>query len=395
MTEPPDFLLPLLRQTLEAQRGRGLYRQRHCRAGTPRQPRLADRALVNFSSNDYLGLAADARIAQAISDGLREYGTGAGAAELVSGHTVAHAALEGELAEFCGAECALLFSTGYMANLGAITALTGLAGRGAVVVQDRLNHASLIDGAVLARARLIRYHHNDPDDLRRRLRALPRPAALVVTDGVFSMDGDIAHLPAISAICREAEVPLMIDDAHGLGVLGATGRGTLEHHRLHHTAVTARVGTFGKALGLFGAFVTGSEALIETLIQRARAYAYTTALPPALACGVRESLRIVREEPRHRQRLHDNINYFRERAAKDHLPFAVTPTPIQPLIIGDSRRAVALSQALLERGYWVPAIRPPTVPEGTARLRVSLTATHTQAEIDAFLNALAELLERE
>jgi 8-amino-7-oxononanoate synthase len=393
--EPADRLLPRLQQALAAQRERGHYRQRRCRTGTPTESRLADKKLVNFSSNDYLGLASDKRIAQVMIDGLYEYGAGAGAAELVSGHTAAHALLERELAEFCGTERALLFSTGYMANLGVITALASLAGRNAAALQDRLNHASLIDGATLARARLIRYRHVDPDDLRRRLKALPHPAALVVTDGVFSMDGDIAPLPEISAICRGAEVPLMIDDAHGLGVLGVTGRGTLEHHGLNHTAVAVQVGTFGKALGLFGAFVAGSEALIEILIQQARAYAYTTALPPALICGVRESLRIAREEPQHRQRLHDNIRHFREQVTKRHLPFAVTSTPIQPLIIGDVQRAMALSQALLERGYWVPAIRPPTVPEGTARLRVSLTAAHKTTEIDAFVRVLAELLERE
>ncbi|HTT08788.1 MAG TPA: 8-amino-7-oxononanoate synthase [Gammaproteobacteria bacterium] len=393
MTKPADRLLPQLQQALSAQRDAGLHRQRRCRTGTAREPLLADKKLANFSSNDYLGLSADTRVAAVMIDALREYGAGAGAAELVSGHTAAHAALERELAEFCGTERALLFSTGYMANLGVITALAGLAGRGAVVMQDRLNHASLIDGAVLARARLIRYRHADPDDLHRRLQALPRPAALVATDGVFSMDGDIAPLPAISTVCRHGEVPLVIDDAHGLGVLGDTGRGSLEHHHLHHSDVAAYVGTFGKALGLFGAFVAGSEALIETLIQRARTYAYTTALPPALVCGVRESLRIVREEPRHRERLHDNIRHFCEQVTKHRLPFTVTPTPIQPLIIGNARRVTVLSEELLKRGYWVPAIRPPTVPEDTARLRVSLTAAHTPAEIDAFLRVLAESLE--
>ncbi len=392
----PEGLTPRLRELLSAQRDAGLFRRRRRRAGTVQQPRLAgrDQPVINFASNNYLGLSADARIAQAMSDALRDYGAGAGAAELVSGHTEAHAALERELAEFCGTGRALLFSTGYMANLGVIATLAGLDGRGAVVAQDRLNHASLIDGAVLARARLIRYRHADADDLRRRLQALPRPPALVATDGVFSMDGDIAPLPALSAICKEAGVPLMIDDAHGLGVLGDTGRGTLEHYHLDPGDVAARVGTFGKALGLFGAFVAGGEALIETLIQRARSYLYTTALPPALVCGVRESLRILREEPQHRRRLHGNIRHFHQQAVNRHLSFAMTATPIQPLIIGDARKTAALSDALLARGYWVPAIRPPTVPEGSARLRVSLTAAHSAAAIDALLDTLAELLER-
>ena len=355
----------------------------------PQGPQLTvdGRPVLAFCSNDYLGLAADSRVAAALRRGIDTWGVGSGAAHLVTGHSAAHHALEEELAEFTGRPRALLFSTGYMANLGVIAAL---AGRGDTVFEDRLNHASLIDGGLLSAARFRRYAHGDVATLDREL-GDARGERLVVTDGVFSMDGDLAPLPELAATCRRHGAWLMVDDAHGLGVLGEQGRGSLAHYGLGQDDVPVLMGTLGKAFGTAGAFVAGSEALVETLIQTARSYVYTTAMPPALAEATRASLRIAREEEWRRERLRTLVAHFRRGAEQLGLPLMPSTTPIQPVFAGTADRAVAWSRALEARGILVTAIRPPTVPEGGARLRVTFSALHEEDHVDRLLDALAPL----
>lgn len=365
----------------------GLMRQRRTVAGAQGPELLVDgERLLAFCSNDYLGLAADPRLTEAFVAAARRYGVGAGAAHLVSGHHQEHQALEEELAAFTGREAALLFSTGYMANLGVIGAL---AGRGDLVLEDRLNHASLIDAGLLAQARFQRYAHAEAAAARRALEDSAAPRKLVVTDGVFSMDGDRAPLTALAAAAREHHATLVVDDAHGLGVVGTRGRGCLELEGLDARAVPVLVGTLGKAFGTAGAFVAGSRLLIDNLVQRARTYIYTTAMPPALAAATRVALDIVDREPERRARLASLTARFRAGAEALDLRLLPSDTPIQPLLIGAAEQAVVWSDALRARGLWVPAIRPPTVPPGSARLRVTLSAAHDEAQVDRLLDALA------
>ncbi len=342
--------------------------------------------MLSFCSNDYLGLAAHPELVEALREGAERYGVGSGAAHLVSGHGEPHQRLEAALAAFTGRPRALLFSTGYMANLGAIQAL---AGRGSRILADKLNHASLTDGARLSGARLLRYPHADSDALARMLEGTDK--ALIVTDGVFSMDGDLAPLPELARLARDSGARLMVDDAHGLGVLGEAGRGSLDLFSLGVDDVPILVGTLGKAFGTFGAFVAGSEPLIETLIQRARSYIYTTALPPAVAHASCVALDIAMREEWRRAHLRRLIARFRDGARALGLPLAASDTPIQPLIAGDAARALAWSRFLEARGVLVTAIRPPTVPAGSARLRVTFSAAHQEADVDQLLGLLAEL----
>ncbi|WP_018233267.1 8-amino-7-oxononanoate synthase [Thioalkalivibrio thiocyanodenitrificans] len=372
---------------LDERRARGLYRSRRILEGVQKPVQVVDgRKVVAFCSNDYLGLAGHAKVVAAFRHAVGTYGVGAGAAHLVNGHTRAHHQLEEELAAFTNRERALLFSTGYMANMGVAQAL---AGRGDHVLEDRLNHASLIDAGLVCGARFQRYRHATGVDLAQRLATLEATGErLVLTDGVFSMDGDLAPLPELSRIAAAHHAWLMVDDAHGLGVLGATGAGSLEHFGLDAGEVPILMGTLGKAFGTAGAFVAGSEALIETLIQSARTYVYTTAMPAALAEATRASLQIVRTDGRRREKLAALVARFREGAGQIGLRLMESPTPIQPVLVGDSARAVRMSEHLLEQGMLVPAIRPPTVPEGTARLRVTLSAAHTKPQVDRLLEAL-------
>lgn len=384
--------LPLreeLRARLAEIDSQGLYRRRMILETPQGAEVVADgRRLLNFSSNDYLGLANHPEIVAALKRGADLYGAGAGAAHLVSGHGRAHHALEEELADFTGRDRALLFSTGYMANLGVISAL---AGRGDTVLEDRLNHASLLDGAALSGARLKRYPHGDVAALRVDLADCPSRTRLVATDGVFSMDGDLAPLSDLAAVARAHGAWLMVDDAHGLGVLGEGGGGTLARYGLDRDAVPILMGTLGKAFGGFGAFVAGCTELIEFLIQRARTYLYTTALPPALAEAARAGLQLAREEPWRRERLVSLVARFRAGAEDLGLPLMDSPTPIQPVLLGSSTAVLGAAEALREAGFLVGAIRPPTVPAGTARLRITFTAAHTEAQIDRLLTALAGL----
>jgi 8-amino-7-oxononanoate synthase len=345
---------------------------------------------VDFCSNDYLGLSAHPRVTEAFIEATRIHGVGARASHLVTGHQTEHAALEEELAEFTGRERAILFSTGYMANLGLASALVK---KGGTVFGDRLNHASLIDAGRMSRALLHHYPHGDAPALERQLASLDSGSALVLTDGVFSMDGDLAPLPGIAAACARHGAFLAVDDAHGLGVIGAGGRGSLEHFALTAKDVPALVGTLGKGFGTFGAFIAGDGELIETLVQRARTYIYTTALPAAVAAATRAALAVSIEESWRRERVLALTQRFRALAQAAGLPLAESMTPIQPVLLGHADAAVLASRKLLERGFFVAAIRPPTVPDGTSRLRVALSAAHRDSDVEALVASLAEILE--
>ncbi len=374
---------------LAARAAAGLYRGRRVLEGPQATTvRVDGRGLLAFCSNDYLGLANDPRVIGALQQGAARYGAGSGASHLVSGHSRAHHELEEALAEFTGRPRALLFSGGYAANLGVISALLG---RGDAVFQDRLNHASLLDGGLLSGARLQRFLHNDAASLEARLARSPARRKLVAVDGVFSMDGDEAPLAALAAASARYGALLYVDDAHGFGVLGERGAGTLEKQGMGSAGVPLLMATLGKALGVAGAFVAGSEELIETLIQFARTYIYTTAMPPALAVAAAESLRIVREEPWRRAHLQELIERFRAGANALGLQVLPSQTAIQPLLLGDAATALRWSEQLLERGLLVPAIRPPTVPRGQSRLRVTLSAAHSVVEVERLLQALADI----
>lgn len=340
---------------------------------------------LDFAGNDYLGLAQDPRVSKAQAAGARRYGAGAGASHLVSGHLEVHDALEEALAEWTGRERALLFSTGYMANLGVLQAL---ADRHTAIFQDRLNHASLIDGAVLSDARSRRFHHRDTNDLEGLLSRSEYAHKLIVSDGVFSMDGDIADIESLVTTAQRHHAWLMIDDAHGVGVLGDNGSGCAGS-AWSSAEVPILVGTLGKALGTAGAFVAGDAALIEHLIQFSRSYIYTTAQPPAIAAATLKALAIVQSEPEHRERLNANIAYFRQAAQHLGLPLSASATAIQPLVLGEEARTLHWAAQLQALGIDVGAIRPPTVPNGEARLRITLSARHTRDQIDHLLEALA------
>ena len=372
---------------LAERRAADLYRQRPL-LESPQGPEVVvdGQRLLAFCSNDYLGLANHPEVVGAWQAGAERWGVGGGASHLVIGHSTPHHQVEEALAELTGRPRALLFSTGYMANLGAITALVG---QGDTVLQDRLNHASLLDGGLLSGARFNRYLHNDLASLASRLdKAVGN--TLVVTDGVFSMDGDLADLPALAEVARARGAWLMVDDDHGLGTLGAQGGGIVEHFGLGVDDVPVLIGTLGKACGTSGAFVAGSEELIEALVQFARPYIYTTSQPPALACATLKSLELLRRESWRREHLAALIRQFREGAQQIGLELMDSPTPIQPIVIGDSAQALRLSRMLRDRGLLVTAIRPPTVPAGSARLRVTLSAAHSQAQVQLLLYALAE-----
>ncbi len=375
-----------LKRKLAERQAQHLYRRRRVSEGPQGPEQLVEgKRLLSFCSNDYLGLANHPDIVAAFKRGAEEYGVGSGAAHLVNGHSRAHHALEEELAAFTGRERALLFSTGYMANLGTVAALVG-AGDG--VFEDRLNHASLLDAGLLSRARLSRYEHGDVASLRQKLRASKGKEKLVVSDGVFSMDGDIAPLPELAAAAQEHDAMLMVDDAHAIGVLGPQGRGSCAHFGLGSEEVPVVMATLGKGVGSFGAFVAGSESLIEWLIQAARPYIYTTATPPALAEATRASIRIIEQDEWRREKLRTLIERFRTGAEQLGLELMPSETAIQPLLIGDAARAMAMSRQLEEQGILISAIRPPTVPEGTARLRITFSVAHSEEQVDRLLTAL-------
>lgn len=374
------------RQRLAEREAQNLYRRRRISDGPQGPQQVVDgKEVLSFCSNDYLGLANHPEIVAAFKQGADEYGVGSGAAHLVNGHSRAHHALEVELAEFTARPRALLFSTGYMANLGVVAALIGT---GDTIFEDRLNHASLIDAGLLSRARLTRYTHGDAAALETKLAASKGEEKLIVTDGVFSMDGDIAPLQALAATAKHHDALLMVDDAHGIGVLGPQGRGSVAHFGLDLNEVPILMGTLGKGVGSFGAFIAGSDELIEWLIQSARPYIYTTATPPAVAEATRTSLKLIQNDEWRREKLRSLIKRFREGASQLGLELMASETPIQPLLIGDAGAALALSKRLEQQGILISAIRPPTVPEGTARLRITFSASHTEEHVDRLLSAL-------
>ena len=376
-----------LSEALARREQAGLYRHR-LTLDSAQGPviQLAGRDYLNFCSNDYLGLAAHPDVIQAFRQAAVTYGVGSGASHLVCGHSAPHHQLEEALAEFTGRPRALLFSSGYMANTGILTTLLQ---RGDYVFEDRLNHASLLDGGLHSGARFQRFPHNDTAALARKLKSAKGPS-LVVVDGVFSMDGDSAPLSELAALCREQDAWLMVDDAHGFGVLGQRGAGSTEAAGLDGSAVPVLMATLGKALGTAGAFVAGSELLIEGLIQQARNYIYTTALPPAVAAASLVSLRLLHKEGWRRQHLADLIARFQKGARQLDLPLMASDSAIQPLLVGDARRAVALSEQLKARGVLIGAIRPPTVPAGTSRLRITLSAAHSEQQVDRLLQHLVD-----
>jgi len=352
---------------------------------------LGGRTLVDFSSNDYLGLARHPALAAAMADAARAAGAGSAASHLVTGHGTEHERLEEELAAFTRRERALLFSTGYMANLAVMSAF---AGRGERILLDRLSHASLIDGALLSGAELVRYRHADAEAAGRALDEDVARTTIVGTDGVFSMDGDLAPLASLARTARRADAWLVVDDAHGLGVAGASGRGTLEECGLGSGDVPVLVGTLGKAFGSFGAFVAGDADLIEYLIQKARSYIYTTALPQPVAAASRRALALAQSEDWRRTRLGSLIERFRRNAAEAGVPLALSRTPIQPVVLGSESAVLAAQRELEADGLAVVAIRPPTVPKGSSRLRVALTAAHTEAQVDQLAEALGSACAR-
>ncbi|WP_417542924.1 8-amino-7-oxononanoate synthase [Methylophaga thalassica] len=378
-----------LTAALAERKAAGRYRQNRLRIGEQGvHIQLGDKAILSFCSNDYLGLAAHPAIKQAFKEAVDKEGVGSGAAHLLTGHSYYHQALEEKLADFTGQQRVLLFSTGYMANLGVID---GLLTRGDAVIQDKWNHASLLDGGRLTDADQLRYPHADMKLLHKRLHnAATAKHRLIVSDGVFSMDGDIAPLPEIMALSEQHHAAVLIDDAHGFGVIGEGGRGTVSHYQIAADKAPIVVGTLGKAIGTGGAFVAADELVIETLIQQARSYVYTTAQPPAIAAATLVSLDLVEKEQWRRDQLQQLIQQFRQGAEQLGLELMPSMTPIQPVIIGDDKQALEIGARLEQQGILVGVIRPPTVPKNTARLRITISAAHTEQDVDRLLVALEQ-----
>ena len=377
-----------LQHQLDERTAQGLLRRRRV-LESPQGVRITmdGKSCLSFCSNDYLGLANHPQLIAALQTGAQQYGVGSGASHLVSGHFDAHQQLENELAVFVRKPAALLFSTGYLANLGAVQALVG---RGDTVFADKLNHASLNDAMLLSRAEVKRYRHNDVTHLEQLLEQTEGGRKLITTDAVFSMDGDMAPLPELLVLCERHDAWLLVDDAHGFGVLGEQGRGALAHFNLNSPRIIY-MATLGKAAGVSGAFVAAEQVVIETLVQNARSYIYTTASSPALSSALLASLAVLREEEWRREQLCKLIAQLRTGLAGSSWTLMSSSTPIQPLLVGGNEDAVALSEGLRARGIWVPAIRPPTVPQGTARLRISLSAAHGEQDVAQLIEALHEL----
>ena len=379
-----------LTAALDERKSNHLYRQRRVLESAQGAEVVVDsKPYLNFCSNDYLGLANHPDVIAAFTGAANEFGVGSGASHLVCGHSRIHHQLEEELADYVGRDRAILFSTGYMANLGVVNALVG---KQDAVFEDKLNHASLLDAGLLSGARFHRFLHNDLDNLELRLKKSTEDKKLIVVDSVFSMDGDLAPLDELAELAKKYNAGLMADDAHGFGVLGKTGAGCAEHFNLDQQQLPVLMGTLGKGLGSFGAFVAGSEELIEALIQFARPYIYTTALPPAVAAASLASLNLVREDTARREHLQTLIADFKLRAEQLGLTLMPSMTAIQPLMIGDSEQSLAISDALLEKGFLISAIRPPTVPANSARLRITLSAAHSKQQVENLLLALAEVM---
>ena len=398
--QPIHKLMPLIKSSLERLKEAGLYRTRRV-AQSPCSPivNVNDRSLLAFNSNDYLGLASDPRVVEAFMQGAQLYGVGSGASHLISGHSKAHALLEERLAQFMSAHIsnarALYFCTGYMANLAVINALVEVQRDETEVFSEEFNHASIIDAVRLSKAPCTVYPHSDYERLRELLKASKAKNKIVVSDGVFSMDGDIAPLLELQTVCEQANAWLVIDDAHGFGVLGASGRGILEHFNIHDSRIVY-MGTLGKAAGVGGAFLCADATLIDWIVQKARSYIYTTAAPPACAHALLTSIDLIGNDVGFSKRAHltQLINYFKA-GVGDHSTqwnLLSSQTPIQPLVIGSNERVMKCSATLEDLGLWVTAIRAPTVPVGTARLRVTFCATHTHDQVDRLMKSLKTMV---
>jgi 8-amino-7-oxononanoate synthase len=375
-------------EDLDERSAQGLLRTRRT-LSSPQSPHVTvdGKEYLSFCSNDYLGLANHPKLIAALQQGAQQWGVGAGAAHLMSGHFEPHHQLEQQLATFVGKPAALLFSTGYMANMGVVQALVG---KNDTVFADKLNHASLNDAMLLSRAKVKRYRHGGIAQLAQQLEQTSNGKRLIITDAVFSMDGDIASLPELLALCEQHNAWLLVDDAHGFGVLGEQGRGSLSHYKLSSPRVIL-MATLGKAAGVSGAFVAAEQVVIDTLVNRARSYVYTTASPPALSVALLQSLQLIEHSGEGRAHLLRLIEKLREGASNLPWDLMSSNTAIQPLLIGDNQQTLALSEGLRERGIWVAAIRPPTVPHGTARLRITLSAAHTEGDVEQLIGALHEL----
>ncbi|MEE9310227.1 MAG: 8-amino-7-oxononanoate synthase [Cocleimonas sp.] len=377
----------LLNAFLKEKQQQHLYRKPHI-SQSPQQPhmKIDGKDTLSFCSNDYLGLANHPDVLTAFKQAADNYGVGSGSAHLINGHSIEHQALEEELADFTGRDRALLFSTGYMANLGTVNALME---RGDMIFADRLNHASLIDAGLLSQAKMKRYTHNSVGALEKLYAKKPTANTLILSDGVFSMDGDIAPVKQLANIAIKNNAWLMIDDAHGFGALGKTGAGLLEQENLTQQEVPILMATLGKAVGTAGAFIAGSNELVEYLIQTARTYTYTTAMPPAIAAATRASLHIIKNDRERQERLNQNIQQFKQGADELGIDLMPSNTAIQPIMVGSTGQAMKMSERLCDRGILVTAIRPPTIPEGTARLRVTFSAEHTEEDVAILLEALS------
>lgn len=380
-------LLARVAQTLDEARRAGLLRQLEAHEGA-QGPTIVigGRRLANFTSNDYLGMAADRRVIQRVRDALPAHGMGSGAAALLSGRCTVHVELEQRLARLTGFPAGLLFSSGYLANLGVLPAL---AARGDFVAHDRLNHASLIDAVLASGANQKRYPHGDLEAADRLLGTAAADARFLVTESVYSMDGDIADLEGCARLASSHEATLYVDDAHGFGVYGAAGRGAADAlSGSAHRPLTLLMLTFGKALGAAGAIVLADASIIEFLVQRARTFVYDTALPPICAIAVLAALDVLDTDTAPRQRLQDNIALFRRLASAAGLSLLPSTTPIQPLMVGSPERALTVAAAVQQAGFYVRAIRPPTVPRGTARIRITLSAAHDRPTITRLVETL-------
>ncbi|MFZ6818491.1 8-amino-7-oxononanoate synthase [Undibacterium sp. Ji22W] len=388
------ILLDQIQHELAALDSKSLRRRRR-HAESPSAPRVKvdGRDMLAFCSNDYLGLAAHPKIVAALQEGADLYGVGSGASHLISGHSRAHALLEERLAEFVSPHLhqarALYFCTGYMANLAVLAGLAAVSGKDTELFSESLNHASLIDGAKLSRAKLHVFPHGDVAHLRTLLQASTAATKIVVSDSVFSMDGNLAPVPELLAVCEEFNAWLVIDDAHGFGALGANGRGVLEHFNLCSPNIVY-MGTLGKSAGVGGAFVAAHKDVIEWLVNKARPYIYTTAAPPALAHALLASLDIIQGEDGHARRAHLQtlIAQLRRDLKLKRWTLMPSDTAVQPIVIGDNAESLQAAASLYEQGFWVPAIRPPTVPVGTARLRITLSAAHTSEDLALLIDAV-------
>ena len=375
-----------LADALDTLKQEHLFRTRNINSTAQQiDPVINGKKVLSFCSNDYLGLANHPTVLESFVASAKKFGVGSGASHLITGHHASHHALEEELAEFFGCEKALLFSTGYMANLGIISAL---ANRNSIVFEDQLNHASLIDAGILSRAKIKRYKHVHIQDLESKLKNINQKHSLIVSDGVFSMDGTIAPFQELQKIAKLNNSALLIDDAHGIGVLGEDGKGTTENCLNRETLL---MGTLGKALGTFGAFVVAKQEIIEWLIQQSRTYMYTTATPPAVAEATRTSLKLLQTESWRREKLTNLVTRFRQSCKQEGIALSASQTPIQPIVLGKAQQAIKTSKKLLEQGILVSAIRPPTVPKNQARLRVTFSAAHEAQHVDQLVENLVKV----